>query len=284
MAYRRFLLLVLMLALIAGAATVARPGQARAAEPQKLFALDATQGALTPVAGKPGMYRLVLARVRARAIYFTDRPEREVGTVAVRPLLRRLFAGDSPAPNAAVNASAAKRGQLLMGIEIDGWHYDPGSRTLTLRVRHLPQGGRTIGHVREDVVLPRSFHDVSVFIDNCCSVVAPATAFNTGRIPITLSINNGPQVEVPGASRETWLPGSAPISFNSGEPQPGVLGLGGNAISVTPISSETSIHFFVTLPNTIEYDALQLYVSLGYSGLYWAVLNEGKPIASGTGQ
>jgi hypothetical protein len=228
------------------------------------------------------VYRLKLERVRARAIYFTDRPEREVGTVAVRPMLRRLFADDSPAPNAAVNASAAGRGQLLMGIEIDGWHYDAADRTLTLRVRHLPQGGRTIGHVREDAVLPPSFRDVSVFIDDCCSVAAPATAFNTGRCSYELSINGGPQIEVPGASRETWLPGSAPFSFdpNPDEHQEGVLGPGENFVSVSSCWAPEPAHLDVPLPSfAVEYEAVQLYID-PYS-LSWAVLNDGRPVASG---
>lgn len=279
---RRFLALLLALLTVAVAAIAARPEPAPAAEPQKLFALDADQGALAPLPGKPGMYRLVLDGVRARATYFTDRPEREVGTVGVRPMLRRLFADDSPVPNAAVNASAAKRGQLSMGIEVDGWHYDAGRRALTLRVRHLPQGGRTIGRVREDVVLPRSFRDVSIFIDDCCSVVAPATVFNPGNLPFTLSINNGAQIEVPGASRETWLPGSAPISFTPGEPQQGSLGPGFNSVLVTPIQSSSPIELPIQLPSSIQYDGIQLYIFSGPSGFDWTVLNDGNPIASGT--
>jgi hypothetical protein len=104
---------------------VRRPAAvAHAADPQKLFALDAEQGTLTPVKGKPGVHRLVLEDVRARALYFTDRPVREVGTVALRRMLRALFAGDSSPPNAAVNATASKRGQLLMGVELRSWRYD----------------------------------------------------------------------------------------------------------------------------------------------------------------
>lgn len=39
-------------------------------------------------------------------------------------MLRALFASDSPAPNAAVNATAAGHGQLLMGVELRAWSYD----------------------------------------------------------------------------------------------------------------------------------------------------------------
>lgn len=280
---RRLLTLLLALFLVAVAATALRPVQSRAAEPQKLFALDADQGALIPLPGKPGMFRMVLEGVRGRATYFTDRPEREVGTVGVRPMLRRLFADDSPAPNAAVNASAPKRGQLSMGIEIDGWHFEAGARKLTLRVRHLPQGGRAIGRVREDVVLPRAFQHVSLFIDDCCSVVAPATVFDTGPSGFTLSINNGPQIEVPGSSRETWLPGSAPINFASGEREPGVLAPGPNAVLITPFGWPQPIAMTITLPSGIHYEALQLYIFLAPSGnLSWTALNYGRAIASGT--
>ena len=280
MARRRFLLLALVAIAVAVTATAARSEQASAAEPQRLFALDAKQGELTPLEGKPGVYRLVLERVRARAIYFTDRPARKVGAVAVGSMLRDLFAGDSPDPNAAVNATGAKRGQLLMGIELRGWHYDARDQKLTLRVRHLPHGGRTIASVLGDVVLPRSFRDVSLFIDNCCGVVAPATFFNTGFLNLTLSINNGPQVEVRGASRETWLPGSAPIGFNPGEPQVGVLGLGPNELAITFEGAVNPIYAPLNLPVGIQYDALQLYFFWGPSGIGVTVLNDGQLIAS----
>jgi hypothetical protein len=282
---RTYLALVLALLAVVGAGSAARVEHARAAEPQKLFALDADQGVLTPLTGKQGMYRLVLEDVSARANYFTDRPEREVGTVPVRPMLRRLFAEGSPPPNAAVNASAPGRGQLLMGIEIDAWRYDAGHRKLALRVRHLPQGGRTIGHVREDVVLPRSFSDVSMFIDDCCSVVAPATVFNPGPTTFALSINNGPQVQVPNASRETWLPGSAPISFNnSPEKQPGVLSPGPNTLAVNVQGAPNRMVGEITLPSSIPYYALQLYVFMENGRFEFTVLNNGTVVGTGTGQ
>jgi hypothetical protein len=272
--------LVLCFALAVGA-TALHADRARAAEPQKLFALDAKEGTLTPLAGKPAVFRLVLERVRGRAIYFTDRPGRKVGTVAVGRMLQQLFAGDSPDPNAAVNASAAKRGQLLMGVELLGWRYDAQRQKLALRVRHLPQGGRTITQVREDTVLPRSFHDVSLFIDDCCSVVAPATAFNTGTLDLNLSINNGAQVNVAAASPETWLPGSESIGFEGSGPQPGALGPGTNYLAVVPAGAIAPIAFQVDLPSSIPYRSLQLYLFLGPTSLGWTVLDGGQQIASG---
>lgn len=280
MALRRILVLALLAVAAATLVTAAGSEPARAAQPQKLFALDAERGALTPLQGKRGYYRLVLEEVRGRAIYFTDRPARKVGTVAVRPMLRDLFAGDSPAPNAAVNATAAKRGQLLMGVEIRAWRYHARQRKLTLRVRHLKQGGRTLAQLREDVVLPRSFRDVSVFIDDCCGVAVPATAFNPGQFDLTLSINNGPAVELPGASPESWLPGSAPIGFEPSGPQPGVLGPGANYLAVTPEGASTPLTVSIQLPGNVLYDSLQLYLFVVDSAVTWAVLDNGRLIAS----
>jgi hypothetical protein len=273
--------LILALVAIVFAAAAVHSAPAVASEPQRLFALDAKEGTLTPVAGKPDVYRLVLERVRGRATYFTDRPARKVGTIAVRRMLRQLFAGDSPDPNAAVNASAANRGQLLMGVELLAWSYDAHRQELALRVRHLPQGGRTIAEVREDTVLPRSFGDVSLFIDDCCSVVAPATVFNTGTLGLALSINNGALVNVPATSPETWLPGSEAISFQPSPPQPGVLGPGTNYLTVTPVGSIAPIAFQVDLPSSIQYRSLELYLFVGPNSLSWTALNDGQPIASG---
>jgi hypothetical protein len=120
-----------------------------------------------------------------------------------------------------------------------------------------------------------------LFIDNCCGVVAPATFFNTGLLNLTLSINNGPQVEVRGASRETWLPGSAPIGFNSAEPrEAGVLSPGPNELAITFVGAVNPIYATLNLPGDIQYEALQLYFFWSPSGIAVTVLNDGQPIAS----
>jgi hypothetical protein len=78
-------------------------------------------------------------------------------------------------------------------------------------VRHLRQGRqRTFERVRNDVVVPRSFYDVSVFIDDCCASSAPATIFNPGPYDLTVTVNGGPEGrlmvspnEYPGPTRVT---------------------------------------------------------------------------------
>ncbi len=271
----------LVLTAIVAAACAYPSSWARAAEPQKLFALDAQHGTLTSIKGRPGVHRLVLERVRARALYFTDRPAREVGTVGVRSMLRALFAGDSPAPNAAVNATAPKRGQLLMGVELRAWRYDLRTRRLTLRVRHLRGRGRTLGRLRDDAVLPRAFRDVSVFIDDCCDASSPATVFNSGVLDFVLQVNNGPQVAVPGALPPGWLPGSAPIGFSQSGPQPGVLGPGANFVDVTPEGSVEPFEFTVELPASVPYTSVQLYIFLNdFGSITWVLLDNGELVTS----
>jgi hypothetical protein len=275
--------LILALTVIATLVAGIQSAQAHAAEPQKLFALDAEVGSLTPVAGKAETYRLVLEDVRGRAIFFTDRPARDVGTVVVQKMLRELFAGDSPDPNAAINATAAGRGQLLMGVELLGWHFDTHRDKLILRVRHLPHGGRTIGDVSEDAVLPRSFREVSVFIDDCCSVMSSATALNPGQAALTLVINNGFPISIPGTSPETWLPGSASIEFGrSPGPQPGVLGPGANSLTIFPEGAPEPVNFTVDLPTSYPYQSVQLYIFRSPFSVTWTVLSNGTLVASGS--
>lgn len=272
---------VIALAALAALFGVVHSTQARATEPQDLFALDAKEGTLTPVAGKPGVFSLVLEGVRGRAIFFTDRPAREVGTVVVRRMLQNLFADDSPDPNAAINVAAAGRGRLMMGVELLGWHLDVRDRRLALRVRHLPQGGRTIGDVREDTILPRTFGDTSVFIDDCCSVTSTATVFNPGQLDLSLSINNGFPVVVPASSPETWLPGSKAIEFSAGGPQPGALGPGDNYVVILPSAGIAPITIPINLPGSIQFRSLQLYLFWSPSGVVWTVLNGGQLVGSG---
>lgn len=272
-----------LLALLATAASVAGsvPAQAQAAEPQRLFALDAARGTMTPVEGAPGMHRLVLDHVKARALYFTDRPAREVGTTAVEPMMRRLFAGDSPAPNGAINATAPHRGSVLMGVEIRAWHYDKRDNELVLRVRRLHEGGRTIAHVRDDTRLPRAFRDVSLFIDDCCDAAATATVLNPGPLDASLSVNNGPLVDVPGAAAGSWQPGSATLSYSPGSPTPGVLGPGTNSMMVVFSGAPSPIPFEVTIPSGVPISTLQLYFFSGPSSFSWTLLSSGQLIASG---
>ncbi len=40
--------------------------------------------------------------------------------------------------------------------------------------------------MRNDVVLPRAFRDVSVFIDDCCDASSPAMVFNSGVLDFEL--------------------------------------------------------------------------------------------------
>ncbi len=89
-------------------------------------------------------------------------------------MLRALFAGDSPAPNAAVNATASKRGQLLMGVELRTWHYDA-------RARRLSQ--------------------------------APITIFNSSSTRLTRTVNDGPEIDIPYANDPLWSPTSTTVGF-----------------------------------------------------------------------
>ena len=153
----------------------AAPGAAAPKPPtQYLFSHDAQGGTFTPLAGRPGLYRLALTGVNPAALYFSNRPARVVGAVSVGTMLAGFFhkPGSAP-PNAAVNTIDAAGEQVLMGVELVAAAYD-WKKTLTYTVKKLKQGSledRVKG--RTDTTLPRTLGRTAVFIDvtyNNCDV------------------------------------------------------------------------------------------------------------------
>jgi hypothetical protein len=131
-----------------------------------LFTLDARTGALTPEGG--GRYRLDLANVHPSALYFTDRPVRQVGTVDPQRLFTGLLDSGHDPPNLAINATNPKTGrQEVMGVTMTSARYDAAAHTASFEVKALPQGpAPRREHNLTDVVLPKSLAHTSLFIDD----------------------------------------------------------------------------------------------------------------------
>ena len=107
--------------------------------------------------------------------------------------------------------------------------------------------------------------------------------FNPNQSAIQLSVNNGSQLNVPGASAaQNWQPQTnpSPISFQYGNPSPGTFGLGDNIVMVSTAGREpTMLRVYVSQQMPIS--SLQLYIFLGEQ-LVWTLLNNGQGIAYGT--
>src|SRR4051812_39301145 len=134
-------------------------------KPRFLFTLDAHAATMTPHGG--GRYTLELRSVHQSAMYFTDRPHRQVGTLDPARLLHGLLQSGSP-PNAAINAIDPATGhQEVMGVTLLSGTYSAATHTARLEVQALPQGPQgEREHNWTDVTLPHSLSHTSLFIDD----------------------------------------------------------------------------------------------------------------------
>lgn len=281
----------LLLAAAALAAFAPAPALAVAqTAPTSLFALDGRSGTLLPVAGQAGAFDLTLRGVHARALYFQDRPGRLAGAIGVPRLLQRLFVSGQAPPNAAINAQVPGRGQLLMGVRLGAPRFDPRARTLRFRVHSLVQSPRTRIRGRTDVVLPRRFGRVALFIDNCCpgglgGPSSPVAVLNTSALALTVSVNNGAQFTIAGTGPfVNWVP-QAPATggptFSPGPPAPGVLAPGDNVVAVQPAGFAQPTFARVAIPASVPVTSLALYLFVGPAGqVSWTLLNSGAAIGA----
>lgn len=147
----------------------------KAVEPPKkaefMFVQTATSGTFAAIEGTNGKrFRLSLSGVSPETIYFSDRPERIVGSVEMGKFVSVFPFGPKNPPNAAIVLSAPKsQDQDVLVVELTRPVYDAARRTLTYEVAMLPRipNGLSFYGEKRDGTLPASFHAVSVFIDDC---------------------------------------------------------------------------------------------------------------------
>jgi len=113
-----------------------------------------------------GAGRLTLEGVDARIMFFTDRPDRNVGTVPVQDALDALFAPDPEVgpPNAALSWVDDGNEHTAV-VVLESGVYDAGAATVTYEVRPLREDGQD-NFGGEIADLPSgSMGPVSLFID-----------------------------------------------------------------------------------------------------------------------
>ncbi len=147
-------------------AAVPSPGQ----HPEFLFVQIAEGGTWAPKAGEDGVYTLTLTGAAAQTIYFSDRPERVVGSAPMEAFLGALgFTPENP-PNAALVAQT-DTGEDVLVIELLAPAYDEATSTLTYDARILEnyqeQGLQFLADQQGNVTMPGSFKAASLFIDDC---------------------------------------------------------------------------------------------------------------------
>jgi hypothetical protein len=106
---------------------------AAVADPALLFVQVFDAGELAPKAGEVGVYTLTFSGGTGTTLYFSDRPDRLVGTLPTAAFLDRLGFSPEDPPNAALVA-AGPDGEAVYVVELLDPILDEGADTLTYDV------------------------------------------------------------------------------------------------------------------------------------------------------
>jgi exo-beta-1,3-glucanase (GH17 family) len=177
-------LLVILLLAAGGCGSGTQPAREENEGDVYLFTQTADGGTIEADPVEEGSYLLTLTGVSPFTTYFSERPQRNAGTVPTGEFVSgwgAAFEGDPP--NAAlVFTAAAQPGEEAAVCVISDPFYDGDAGTLVYRVKELPtaegdaaagwQGGPLGG-------LPRDFGEASLFIDASDSVPGGGPAKKT---------------------------------------------------------------------------------------------------------
>ncbi|MCO5222232.1 MAG: hypothetical protein M9947_11730 [Thermomicrobiales bacterium] len=165
--------------------------------PVFLFVQLAEAGSWTPKADTPGVYTLRLSGVSGQTLFFSDRPDRIVGTVPIADFLEGLGFTPHTPPNAAAVVETPEGARDVLVIEL----WNPvlsqtfgDDATISLqydaRVLETYEGDNlTVWHgEQQDAELPSEFSNVSLFIDDCadmsnCWYIGETRAHTVGPLP-----------------------------------------------------------------------------------------------------
>jgi hypothetical protein len=149
---------------------------AGAGGPAFLFVQLFEQGTWAPKPGEEGVYLLTLAGAGTQTLYFSDRPERIVGTVPTDRFLDALGFTPVNPPNAAVVVQTAEGERDVLVVELLNPVYtrtfgEVGGDFLTYEAKVLAEyrgeGLEAWVPQADDDQLPQEFTQVSLFIDDC---------------------------------------------------------------------------------------------------------------------
>jgi hypothetical protein len=168
---RSALLLLAAVALTSVApASTAAAGTPPSGADEPLAVVNAGGGSFTETADG---YRLTLKNVTERAVWFSDRPERNTGSYSLAEL-DEVFFGDDEPPNAALEVFAGRGSGTVVIVEISNPRYQPGKDRLLLDARVLAADEirtATLGDHAERATsdIPARFGPAALFVDDGCS-------------------------------------------------------------------------------------------------------------------
>lgn len=142
--------------------------------PDYLYVVIADAGSLA--AGENGALLLTLTGVATRGTYFSDRPERDAGSLAIDDLMAEIFVPDLSAPNAALVAGRDDD-EFTLALTLTEPVYDAAAATLSFAVSPLEELPAGLSHLDADSdpdSAPSDFQPVELFIDSghhTCTVI-----------------------------------------------------------------------------------------------------------------
>lgn len=146
---------------------------------QFLFVQLAEAGSWAPSPDETGVYLLTLTGTSSQTIFFSDRPQRIVGTVPTQRLFETLGFTPENAPNAAVvvHDETGERDVLVVELfdpAIQQSFGDDASTAVIYRARVLEAFAgdnlETWQIEQDDDQLDHTFSDISLFIDDCADL------------------------------------------------------------------------------------------------------------------
>jgi len=149
--------------------------------PEFLFVQLAEGGTWAPKPGEDGVYLLTMVAPSGQTVYFSDRPERIVGTVETDQFLDGLGFTPFEPPNAAAVVQTADGARDVLVIELFNPVYSQsfeadGTDILTYEARVLGayegEGLASWVAQADDDQLPQEFSDISLFIDDCPDITS----------------------------------------------------------------------------------------------------------------
>jgi len=138
--------------------------------PAFMFVQSFQAGALAPAAVE-GLYTLTLTHGLGQTIYFSDRPQRVVGSLPTAQFFDALgFPGNNP-PNAALVADRADHTKDILVVELFNPEYDEATHNLTYTVRILDDIEQVDMALPQTVSTPPTgntqYGATHLFIDDC---------------------------------------------------------------------------------------------------------------------
>ena len=140
--------------------------------PTMLFLQTYQSGSITPVDGVDGRYTLSLEAGHGQTIYFSDRPDRIVGSSPTPQFLEGLgFLDDNP-PNAALVVETAPGETDVAVVELFNPVYDPISQGVTYEIEVLGNWQAELEMEFHEAptdlaTLAPAFGSAQLFIDDC---------------------------------------------------------------------------------------------------------------------